>query len=135
LGIRAMKSSVNLELIFPIEDAPSASLMSLKANCLLDAGIITENEKQWVDARVFYVLAGDHRPFAPNRSALSKLSKAGSFTEGCSPDEDRLNKALAEIERVGAELRLEAAISKIDRVAEDLRKQRTGGPTTGRASG
>jgi hypothetical protein len=81
------------------------------------------------------MLAGDHHPFVPIRSALSKLSKAGSFTEGCSPDEDRLKKALAEIERVGAELRLEAAISKIDRVAEDLRKQRTGGPTTGRASG
>jgi hypothetical protein len=49
--------------------------------------------------------------------------RAGSFTESSSPDEDRLKKALAEIERIGAELRLEAAISKIDRVAEDLRKQ------------
>jgi hypothetical protein len=54
-----MKSAVNLELIFPIQDAPSASFMSCKANCLLDAGIITEREKQWVDARVFSVLAGE----------------------------------------------------------------------------
>ena len=54
-----MKSPVNLELIFPIKDAPSASFMSFKANCLLDAGIITEGEKQWVDARVLSVLAGE----------------------------------------------------------------------------
>jgi len=54
-----MKSPVNLELIFPIKDAPSASLMSFKASCLLDAGIITEGEKQWVDARVLSVLAGE----------------------------------------------------------------------------
>ena len=32
--------------------------MSFKASCLLDAGIITEGEKQWVDARVLSVLAG-----------------------------------------------------------------------------
>ena len=54
-----MESSVNLELIFPIKDAPSASFMSFKASCLRDAGIITEGEKQWVDARVFSVLAGE----------------------------------------------------------------------------
>ena len=54
-----MKSPVNLELIFPIEDAPSASFMSFKASCLHDAGIITESEKQWVDAKVLSVLAGD----------------------------------------------------------------------------
>jgi hypothetical protein len=63
-----MKSSVNLELIFPICDALSASFMSYKAGCLLDAGIITERDKQWVDAKAFSVLAGtmiasdDHRP-------------------------------------------------------------------------
>ena len=53
-----MRSPVNLELIFPIKDAPSASFMSFKASCLRDAGIITESEKQWVDARVLSVLAG-----------------------------------------------------------------------------
>jgi len=61
-----MKSPVNLELIFPIKDVPSASFMSFKANCLLDAGVITEAEKQWVDARVLSVLAGDHHPVTPN---------------------------------------------------------------------
>ena len=54
-----MKSPVNLELIFPIKDAPSASFMSFKASCLRDAGIITESEKHWVDARVLSVLAGE----------------------------------------------------------------------------
>ena len=49
----------NLELIFPIKEAPSASFMSFKASCLLDAGIITEGEKQWVDARVLSVLVGE----------------------------------------------------------------------------
>jgi hypothetical protein len=58
-GIRAMKSQVNLELIFPIKDAPSAFFMSCKASCLRDVGIITESEKQWVDARVLSVLAGE----------------------------------------------------------------------------
>ena len=47
---------------------------------------------------------------------MSKLSRAESFTEYLSPDEDRLKKALAEIDRISAELRLEDAISKIDRV-------------------
>ena len=50
-----MKSPVNLELIFPIKDAPSASFMSFKANCLRDAGIITESEKQWVDGAESYL--------------------------------------------------------------------------------
>jgi hypothetical protein len=54
-----MDSPANLELIFPIKDAPSASFMSFKASCLRDAGIITESEKHWVDARVLAVLAGE----------------------------------------------------------------------------
>ena len=63
-----MQSEVKLELIFPIKDAPSANFMSFKASCLLDAGIITQIEKQWVDARVLSVLtdetigAGDRSP-------------------------------------------------------------------------
>ena len=62
-----MKSPVNLELIFPIKDAPSASFMSFKASCLRDAGIITESEKQWVDARVLSV----RRLLVPCASHLS----------------------------------------------------------------
>ena len=54
---KAMKSPVNLELIFPIQDPPSASFMAFKASCLREAGIITESEKRWVDARVLSVLA------------------------------------------------------------------------------
>ena len=46
-----MKSPVHLELIFPIKDTPSAFFMSCKACCLRDVGVITESEKQWVDAR------------------------------------------------------------------------------------
>ena len=56
---------------------------------------------------------------------MSKLSRAESFTEHPSPDVDRLTRAVAEIERISAELRLEDAISEIDRVAADLRKQST----------
>ena len=56
---------------------------------------------------------------------MSKLSRAESFSDYPSPDEDRLKKAVAEIERISAELRLEDAISTIDRVADDLRKQST----------
>jgi hypothetical protein len=37
----------------------AASFMSFKASCLRDAGVITEGEKQWVDARVLSVLAGE----------------------------------------------------------------------------
>ena len=66
-ALRAMKSPVNLELIFPIKDAPSASFMSFKASCLRDAGIITESEKQWVDARVLSV----RRLLVPCASHLS----------------------------------------------------------------
>jgi len=47
---------------------------------------------------------------------MSKLSRADSFTEHRSPDEDRLTRAVAELERISAQLRLEHAISKIDRV-------------------
>jgi hypothetical protein len=56
---------------------------------------------------------------------MSTLSPAEGFTENFSADEDRLKKALAEIDRISAELRLEDAISKIDRLAEDLRNQST----------
>jgi hypothetical protein len=54
-----MKSPVNLELMFPIKDASCASFMSFKAACLRDAGIITESDKQWVDAKIHSVLAGE----------------------------------------------------------------------------
>jgi hypothetical protein len=76
-----MKSSVNLELIFPVKDAPSASFMSFKASCLRDAGIITESEKQWVDAKVLSVLAGEMVAVRSGRIRLTALtaSLCGSF--------------------------------------------------------
>jgi hypothetical protein len=79
-----MKSSVNLELIFPVKDAPSASFMSFKASCLRDAGIITESEKQWVDAKVLSVLAGEMVAVRSGRdgsgSRLWRRPFAGAFS-------------------------------------------------------
>jgi hypothetical protein len=47
-----MQRPLNLEAIFPIKDAPSAALMAIKADCLRKAGVITDQEKQWVNSRV-----------------------------------------------------------------------------------
>ena len=74
-----MKSPVNLELIFPIKDAPSASFMSFKASCLRDAGIITETEKHWVDARVLSVLAANERSKATD-------ARRGRIDSSAAPD-------------------------------------------------
>ncbi len=41
-------------------------------------------------------------------------------------DDERLKKALGQIERVSAELRLEQAIADIDRIADSLRKAARG---------
>jgi hypothetical protein len=41
-----------IEAIFPITDAASAALMAIKADCLRKAGVISDQEKQRVDARV-----------------------------------------------------------------------------------
>ena len=41
----------DIELIFPIKDAASAGLMTIKADCLHKAGIINEAEKQHVHSR------------------------------------------------------------------------------------
>lgn len=46
-----MQREWDSELIFPIRDAASAALMLLKADCLRQAGIISEAEKQWVHSR------------------------------------------------------------------------------------
>jgi hypothetical protein len=47
-----MQRSLDMEAIFPIKDAPSAALMAAKADCLRKAGVISDQEKQWVDSRV-----------------------------------------------------------------------------------
>ena len=43
-----MTRSLDLELIFPIRDESSAQLMSLKAECLLSAGLISKSEERVV---------------------------------------------------------------------------------------
>ena len=42
---------LDLDIIFPIRDAASASFMALKADCLLQAGIIDDRERQQVQSR------------------------------------------------------------------------------------
>jgi hypothetical protein len=48
---------LDMEAIFPINDAASAALMTLKADCLHKAGIITRREERWVDSRARTYLA------------------------------------------------------------------------------
>jgi hypothetical protein len=48
----AMQRPLDMEAIFPITDAASAALMVIKADCLRKAGVISDQEKQWVDSRV-----------------------------------------------------------------------------------
>ena len=43
-----MQRAWDVELIFPIKDAASAALMVLKADCLHNAGVISDEEKQRV---------------------------------------------------------------------------------------
>jgi hypothetical protein len=46
-----MERGRDSELIFPIKDAASAALMLTKADCLHNAGIINEAQKQYVHSR------------------------------------------------------------------------------------
>ena len=46
-----------MQVIFPIRDEPSARLMTLKAECLHMAGVISEQEEQAVLGRAAKVLA------------------------------------------------------------------------------
>ncbi len=51
-----MKAPLDLELIFPMEDAASAAFMAIKAVCLAKGGIINASEKLRVDAKVQAIL-------------------------------------------------------------------------------
>jgi hypothetical protein len=53
---------------------------------------------------------------------MSKQSRAEDWVPSPLSGEERLKKALEEIERVCAELRLERAVADIDRIVADLRK-------------
>jgi hypothetical protein len=59
---------------------------------------------------------------------MSKQTSAEDWRPSQLPEEERLQKALGEIERVSAELRFEQAVDEIDRVAKmlRLRSQQTG---------
>jgi len=52
-----MRRPLTMEVIFPIRDEPSARLMTLKAECLHMAGMISEREEQAVLRRAAKVLA------------------------------------------------------------------------------
>ena len=56
-GYSAMQRAWDIELIFPIKDAASAALMVIKADCLHDAGVISDGEKEWVHSRAHPFLA------------------------------------------------------------------------------
>ena len=53
---------------------------------------------------------------------MSKQSRAEDWVPSPLADEERLKKAIGEIERISAELKLEQAVADIDRIAGDLRK-------------
>ena len=55
----AMNWSLDMQLIFPIRDRPSALFMEVKADCLFKAGIIDDRERQWVRAKVNAVTEND----------------------------------------------------------------------------
>ena len=53
---------------------------------------------------------------------MSKQSRAKDWVPSPLPDEERLKKAIGEIERVSAELKLERAVANLVHVVDDLRK-------------
>jgi hypothetical protein len=53
---------------------------------------------------------------------MNKQSRAEDWVPSPPSDEERLKKAIGEIERVRTELSLEHAVADIDRIATDLRK-------------
>jgi hypothetical protein len=53
---------------------------------------------------------------------MNKQSRAEDWVPSPPTDEERLKKAIGEIERVRTELSLEQAVADIDRIATDLRK-------------
>jgi hypothetical protein len=79
-----MQCARDIELNFPIKDAPSASLMVIKADCLHKAGIINEAEKRHVHSRARNFLShltdasaatsrrhlGDHQPVKSHTALL-----------------------------------------------------------------
>jgi hypothetical protein len=51
-----MRGDLAFDHIFPIHDAASASLARIKADCLMDAGVIDSDERRRVYGRAALVL-------------------------------------------------------------------------------
>lgn len=64
-----MRGDLSLDHIFPIHDAASASLARVKADCLLEAGVIDADRRQMVYARTAEVLDSS----APKQLYLSNV--------------------------------------------------------------
>jgi hypothetical protein len=56
-----MRRAWDIELIFPVKDAASAALMVIKADSLDNAGVISDEDKQWVHSRARSFLADGTR--------------------------------------------------------------------------
>jgi hypothetical protein len=56
-----MHRELDMAIIFPMQDAASAALMAVKADCLRGAGVINEQQKQCVDSKVRTYLEPDCR--------------------------------------------------------------------------
>jgi len=66
-----MRRALDMELIFPIRDEPSAQLMSLKAECLHTAGLISKSEALAVLGKAAKALTASklpavHQPISPS---------------------------------------------------------------------
>ena len=67
---------VDLDLIFPMRDAPSAELMAVKAACLCNAGVIDARQKNIVEQRAREFLRGN---IWPTSTAACTPSDASSI--------------------------------------------------------
>ena len=70
---------LDLDRIFPMNDAPSAAFMMLKAACLHEAGIITRSDKDRVDARASAIFIRTRTP-SDYALALSDRDVAACMT-------------------------------------------------------
>jgi len=55
-----MLRALDMELIFPIRDEPSAQLMRLKAECLHSAGLISKSEERAVIGKAAKIQTASH---------------------------------------------------------------------------
>jgi hypothetical protein len=70
-----LPSTLDLDRIFPIPDAPSARLMKLKAHCLYRAGILSGTQRQAIARRADQVLSdGPARSSFPRPPYHSKAA-------------------------------------------------------------